>query len=176
MKKTTVITNVIISCLLVSLAITAFYPYSLTSVKADGRVIYCGDETKPNVSFMINVYEGAEYVEEILDIFDMFNVKTTFFIGGCWAVNNLDLVKEMYSRGHELANHGFYHKDQDKLDIEQNIQEIKICHELIKQNLGVEMNLFAPPSGAYNSITVDASEALGYNVSYESNQVTITAE
>ena len=162
MRKRVVITNVLISGLLVFLAVTAFYPSNLASVKADGRVIYYGDETKPNICLMVNVYEGEDEVEEILDILDMFHVKTTFFVGGCWAANNIDLVKEIYSRGHELGNHGFYHKDQDNMTIEQNIQEIKMCHELVKQNVGVEMNLFAPPSGAYDKTTVDAAEMLGY--------------
>ena len=42
------------------------------------------------------------------------------------------------------------------------MQEIKACHDLIKLNLGVEMNLFAPPSGAYNTTTIDCAENLGY--------------
>ncbi len=131
-------------------------------VQADTRVIYSGDENQNNVSFMINVYQNEEYVKNILDILDIYKVKTTFFIGGSWAVKNIDLVKEIYTRGHELGNHGFYHKDQDKLDFTENMQEIKMCHEVISQNLGIEMSLFAPPSGSYNSITVDAATSLNY--------------
>ena len=91
-----------------------------------------------------------------------FTLKTTFFIGGSWAVKNLDLVKEIYTRGHELGNHGFYHKDQNTLDFNGNVQEIKMCHEVVSKNLGIEMSLFAPPSGAYNITTVDAATSLGY--------------
>ena len=98
----------------------------------------------------------------MLDILDIYKVKTTFFVGGSWAVNNLDLVKEIYTRGHELANHGFYHKDQDKIDYEANMQEINMCHQVIKENLGIEMTLFAPPSGAYDIDTVDAASSLNY--------------
>lgn len=132
------------------------------ATKADSRVVFSGNTENNNVCFMINVYEGNEYVKNILDVLDVYLVKTTFFIGGSWAVNNVDLVKEIYSRGHELANHGFYHKNQDDLDFEGNVQEIKMCHEVVLKNVGVEMNLFAPPSGAYNVNTVDAAESLNY--------------
>ena len=131
-------------------------------VQADSRVIYAGDTTKNNISFMINVYQGEEYVRNILDILDIYNVKTTFFIGGSWAVKNIDLIKEIYTRGHELGNHGFYHKDQDKLDYNNNFQEIKLCHEVVENNIGIEMSLFAPPSGAYSVKTVDAATNLNY--------------
>ena len=111
---------------------------------------------------MINVYQGNEYVEDLLDILDLYNVKTTFFLGGSWAVKNVDLVKEIYARGHEIGNHGFYHKDQDTLDFDSNVQEINMCHKVISENVGIEMTLFAPPSGAYNITTVDAAVSLNY--------------
>lgn len=132
------------------------------NVQADARVVYAGNTSQNKVAFMVNVYQHEDYVLDMLDIFDAFKVKATFFVGGSWAVNNIDTVKQIYARGFELGNHGFNHKDHDKLALEANMQEIKACHDLIKLNLGVEMNLFAPPSGAYNTTTVDCAENLGY--------------
>ena len=100
-------------------------------------------------------------VESIKTII-MFVITCAFFIGGSWAVKNLNLIKEIYTRGHELGNHGFYHKDQNNLNFDQNLQEIKMCHEVVSKNLGIEMKLFAPPSGAYNISTVDSAESLNY--------------
>ena len=154
--------NVVIVLMLSTLAIFAFNNSTSMSVQADVRVIYAGDESSNNVSFMVNVYQREDLVLNMLDILDLYKVKTTFFIGGCWAVNNLDVVKEIYSRGHELGNHGFYHKDQSKLNYQENRQEIQTCHEVVKKNLGVEMTLFAPPSGAYDTATVDAASDLNY--------------
>ena len=105
---------------------------------------------------------GNEDTQQLIDIMNKYNVKTTFFVGGCWAVKNIDLIKEIYTRGHELGNHGFYHKDQDSLDFESNLQEIKMCHEVVSKNLGIEMNLFAPPSGAFNNSTIDVATKLNY--------------
>ena len=162
MKKSRLISNIVIALMLATLSILAVSNTKTLNVQADSRVIYAGDENKNNVCFMINVYQGEEYVKNILDILDIYNVKTTFFVGGSWAVKNLDLVKEIYSKGHEIGNHGFYHKDQDNLDYDGNLQEIKMCHEVLSKNLGIEMTLFAPPSGAYSVNTVDAASNLNY--------------
>ena len=148
--------------MLITLSVLAVSNTKTLNVQADSRVVYAGDENKNNVCFMINVYQGEEYVKNILDILDIYNVKTTFFVGGSWAVKNLDLVKEIYSKGHEIGNHGFYHKDQDNLDYDGNLQEIKMCHEVLSKNLGIEMRLFAPPSGAYSVNTIDAASNLNY--------------
>jgi len=162
MKKSVVISNLIIISMFIVLASISFSNSKAIKVQADSRVIYAGDEQLNNVCFMVNVYQDSENVKDMLDILDIYNVKTTFFVGGCWAVNNLNLVKEIYTRGHELGNHGFYHKDQNKLNYENNFQEIEMCHQVISKNLGLELNLFAPPSGAYNVSTIDAATALGY--------------
>ncbi|MBE5741227.1 MAG: polysaccharide deacetylase [Clostridiales bacterium] len=162
MKKSIRIANIVIVGMLVALIGISISNVRAMNVSADSRVIYSGDESKNNVAFMINVYQGNEYVEDILDILDLYKAKCTFFVGGSWAVKNIDLVKTIYTRGHELGNHGFYHKDQDSLDFDQNVQEIQMCHKVVSENLGIEMTLFAPPSGAYSVTTVDAATSLEY--------------
>ena len=162
MKKSFLKVNVVIFLMFAVLIGLSVNNVKTLNVQADSRVIYAGDENKNNVCFMVNVYQGEDYVKNILDILDLYKVKTTFFVGGIWAVKNIELIKEIYTRGHELGNHGFYHKDQDKLDFTGNVQEIKMCHEVVSKNLGIEMTLFAPPSGAYNATTVDAAESLNY--------------
>jgi len=161
-KKSRIITNIIIGIMLSTLTLITVNNAQTLNVQADTRVIYAGDENKNNVCFMINIYQNEQCVKNILDILDLYNAKTTFFVGGSWAVKNIDLVKEIYTRGHEIGNHGFYHKDQDKLDFDANYTEIKACHDVVSKNLGIEMTLFAPPSGAYNINTVDAADSLNY--------------
>ena len=163
MKKSVIFANFVIFVMFAVLIGVSYSNSKALKVQADNRVIYAGNSENNNVCFMINVYQGEEYVLDMLDIFDLYNVKTTFFVGGSWAVRNLDVVKEIYARGHELGNHGFYHKDQNTLDFDGNIQEIDMCHKVIGENLGIEMKLFAPPSGAYDITTVDAAVSLNYS-------------
>lgn len=162
MKKSHLKINISIILMFVILVSLCISNANAINVQADSRVLYSGSSTNNNVCFMFNVYQNEENVRTIMDICDIYKTKTTFFLGGCWAVNNIDLIKEIYSRGHEIANHGFYHKNQDSLDFKSNLQEIKMCHKLISENVGIEMNLFAPPSGAYNSHTIDAATSLNY--------------
>ena len=162
MKKIQLVTNSIIVAILVALIAVAV-PFS-TQVKtsANPNVIYSGDTSQNKVSFMINVYWGSEYIEDMLDVFDLYNVKTTFFVGGSWFAKNVELAQEIYSRGHEIGNHGYNHKDHDKINFQQNYDEIHKTHLLVSANLGIEMNLFAPPSGAFSDTTIEVASSLKY--------------
>lgn len=139
----------------------------VNSVPANGGVsgvYYYGDKSSKNISLMINVYWGTEYIDQMLQIFDEYGVKTTFFVGGTWAVMNEDYLKKIDEGGHEIANHGYRHKDHDKLDMQGNIDEIKTTHNIVKNLINKDMNLFAPPSGAYNKTTLQCAKNLGYKV------------
>jgi polysaccharide deacetylase family protein (PEP-CTERM system associated) len=46
----------------------------------------------------------------VLDIFDEFQAKGTFFTLGSVALRHPDLIKEIVRRGHELASHGYGHR------------------------------------------------------------------
>lgn len=125
-------------------------------------VIFAGDKKSNNVSLMINVYWGNDSLVKMLDILKKHEVKTTFFIGGSWAKDNEALLKRIFDEGHEIGSHGYLHKDHSKLSYEDNLTEIQVCHEIVKTKLGIEMELFAPPSGAYNSNTTKAANFLNY--------------
>ena len=149
-----------ILCLLGGLTIWGGMQVTQTSTVAG--VYYNGDTTSNKVSLMINVYWGTEYLDDMLKVLEEKNVKTTFFIGGTWAVLNENMLKKIDEHGHELANHGYKHKDHDKLSEKDNMTEISNTHTIVKELLGKEMNLFAPPSGAYNKVTVASASNLGY--------------
>lgn len=124
--------------------------------------IYAGDKSSKNVSLMVNVCWGTEYVEEMLKILDKHKVKITFFVGGDWAKENAELLKRMHGSGHEIANHGTSHKEHGKISYDENLSEIQKCHQIVKYILKIDMELFAPPGGSYSKSTTKASEALGY--------------
>lgn len=156
--------NCIIVLMLVSVAALAF-DNGLKSVFVSGvdGVYYHGDTQKNDVTLMINVYWGNEYIESMLDILAEFDVKTTFFVGGSWVTKYPELFTKIVEHGHEIGNHGFFHKDQSKLNFEQNQQEILNTHKVISKYSQKTTTLFAPPSGAYNESTISAAKALGYS-------------
>ncbi len=55
-------------------------------------------------------YRAGESTRKLLDLFDENNVKATFFTLGWVARRDPDLIRQIVSRGHELASHGFSHQ------------------------------------------------------------------
>lgn len=158
-----ILTNMVILVMLVAVASLATYGINfVTSSTMYNGVYYSGDEKSQKVSLMINVYWGTEYLDDMLQILKDNDVTTTFFVGGTWAVKESDMLQKIYDAGHEIGNHGYYHKDQGKLTAEKNHEEISNTHKLVKSLIGVDMNLFAPPSGSYNKKTVEIAGELGY--------------
>ena len=135
---------------------------SVFSNKSEVQAYYSGNTQKNNVSLMNNVYLGTDYIEPMLEVLKNENVNTTFFVGGTWASSNSEVLKKIFDDGHEIANHGYYHKDHKYLSDERNQEEIYITHKLVKELIGVDMTLFAPPSGSYNTQTLLIASNLGY--------------
>lgn len=155
--------NVVIILMLFLVASCAFLGVNIvTTSNVINGVYYSGNEESNKISLMINVYWGTEYLDGMLEILDKYDVKTTFFVGGTWAVKESDMLEKIYEKGHEIGNHGYTHKDQDKLNREQNQKEILTTHNIVKDLLNIDMNLFAPPSGAYSKTTVEVASSLGY--------------
>lgn len=162
----TIISNVILSVVVLIIALVSFFPQKSASIliNASSDVIYKGNTEKEQVSLMFNVYWGSENIPSILDTLKSEDVKCTFFIGGSWADNNGELLKRMVEEGHEIANHGYFHKSHDKLSLESNKQEILNAEKVISSLVNVKTILFAPPSGAYSKNTTKACSELGYKV------------
>ncbi len=154
------LTNGILAVVLIVVGAFCFLPASSPAAGVDERVFRRGT-AQDGVSLMFNVYWGTETVYEILDVLDEYGAKATFFLGGCWADDNTDCVKEIAKRGQEVGSHGYFHREHDKLSYEENEGEIRASVDYLARVSGAEIKLFAPPSGAYNDETVNAAESLG---------------
>lgn len=151
------------------IVVAVFVVIAITPVKSDvittttkQSAIYKGNENCGGVAYTFNVYQGTDEVNKILDVLKDKGVKATFFIGGCWADDNVNTLIRIRDEGHEIGSHGYYHKDHAKLSYEQNLQEMKYLHQLIKNVCEIEIRNFAPPSGSFSSSTLKACETMGY--------------
>lgn len=156
-----VFANVTIALVILGIALTAFAFDRAQVIDGNGEPIYSGKSDK-YVSLMVNVYWGNECIQPMLDIFEQYNVKTTFFVGGVWANSNEELLKTISEAGHEIGNHGYNHRDHEHISAKSNYDEIHTTHELVKSIIDKDMNLFAPPSGAFSNDTLIQAAALGY--------------
>ena len=164
--RVTIITNILLFITIISVCVITFIPSSAvqTSIKDTNSAIYNGNRQKNNVSLMFNVYENTKIVNQIIDVLDKKSVKATFFVGGCWADDNENTLIKIVKSGHEIANHGYFHKDHKKLSYEANYQEIRNTSNIVKALCGIESKLFAPPSGSFSVTTLKASYDLGHKL------------
>ena len=153
---------IIFLCIFSVFGLCFFVDDSVIVSSSGYKAIYRGNESNNNISLCINVYWGTEFVDHMLNSLKDADVKATFFVGGTWVSQNVDMLKKIYENGHEIANHGYYHKDHKLINYERNLQEIEYNHKLVKETIGFEMHLFMPPSGSYGMQTLEAAENLGY--------------
>ncbi len=160
------VTNVIIIAMLFTLTLVSFSGQysSFVFTQSNDRPYYKGNTTRGEVALMINVYWGTEYLDGMLKTLENHNAKATFFVGGSWAAKNKEYLDKMIAAGHEIGNHGYFHKDHSKLDAKQNEAEITSTNTLVKGLTGYGMTLFAPPSGSFSDVTLKVAHSAGMSV------------
>lgn len=165
-KKATIITNVILCLTLISVYAVSFIPQNVLPTYGKGEIsaIYNGNRQSNYVSLMFNVYENTQVVNDIIDVLNQKQVKATFFVGGCWADDNEQTLLNIVNSGHEIANHGYFHKDHKKLDYQSNCKEISCADKIIQSFCNVKPTLFAPPSGSFSPTTLQAAYDLDYKL------------
>lgn len=164
--KVTIITNILLCITIISVFFVSFFPKSTLQTYGKDTIsaIYNGNRKENNVSLMFNVYENTQVVNDIIKVLDEKGVKATFFVGGCWADDNASTLENIIKSGHELGNHGYFHKDHKKLNYDANYQEISNTANIVKALCGVKLKLFAPPSGSFSSTTLKACYDLEYKL------------
>lgn len=164
-KFITVVTNLALMVVVLGVSLVGFYSGSAAAVIYENDNLFSsGNDTRGEVVLTFNVYESTQNVLGILDILEEYDAKATFFIGGSWADDNVDCVREIFKRGHELGSHGYFHKDHSKMTVDANLEEIRPSIKLLEMICGEKITLFAPPSGAYNENTLSACSSLGMKV------------
>jgi polysaccharide deacetylase family protein (PEP-CTERM system associated) len=71
-----------------------------------------------------------------LDLLASLNTKATFFVLGWIAEQNPELIREIVSRGHEVASRGFYHRSLKNLTNEEFREDLRRTNEAIENASG----------------------------------------
>lgn len=116
--------------------------------------IYQGNPVKKQIALMVNVAWGSEFIEGILKILHDNQVKATFFLDGSWLSKNETIAQQIVASGHEIGNHAYSHPNMAALPQAKQQEQIVRTQEEIRKRLGVVSQWFAPPSGAFNDVTV----------------------
>ena len=119
------VTNLILGVLVVCIGALSLTPveHEIVSEMENEKLYRSAGENAVGVSLMFNVYWGTEEVYRILETLSKYDAKASFFIGGCWADDNVDCLRAIDSAGHEIGNHGYFHKSHDTLNFIENQKE-----------------------------------------------------
>lgn len=124
--------------------------------------IYYVDTDEKKIAISFDAAWGTDHTENILDILDEYDIKTTFFLVDFWVKDYPDIVKEIDKRGHEIQNHSTTHPKMTELSKEGMIEEIKTTEENIEKIIGKKTTLFRPPFGDYSDELMKTLKEIGY--------------
>jgi polysaccharide deacetylase family protein (PEP-CTERM system associated) len=71
-----------------------------------------------------------------LDLLDEFDTKATFFVLGWIAEQNPKLIREIVSRGHEVASRGFYHRSLKNLTSDEFREDLRRTNKALEDAAG----------------------------------------
>ncbi|MGL4451424.1 MAG: polysaccharide deacetylase family protein [Sarcina sp.] len=127
--------------------------------------IFSVDTNEKKVAFTFDLnWANPDEIYNILDVLDKYNVKSTFFVIGKWVVypsGNDVKLKEVASRGHEIANHSYEHPNFLQINGKQIAKEIVMTEKIIYDITGKNSKYFRFPSGAYTSEGVKVINSMG---------------
>lgn len=124
--------------------------------------IYNVKTEEKKIAFTMNCAWNADDIDSILETLKNNNVKITFFMVGEWIDKYPEAVKKIHEEGHEIANHSDTHKHVNNLSYEDNVKEINLANEKIKNITGEENKLYRAPYGEYNNTVIKAAKENGY--------------
>lgn len=153
---------------IITIILSNLYKSGTINVQNDSEYIpiHCveTEEKKIALTFDINWAE-KDNIYCILDTLDKYNVKGTFFIIGSWVEfsnENVEKIKAIYERGHEIGNHSFKHPMFSKLSTDNILTELRKTDEVIEKYTGEKTKLFRFPSGDYNKESYKTVVLAGY--------------
>lgn len=110
------------------------------------------------------VQEGMPY---LLDLYERYNVKSTFFIVGSMAEKFPEVVKMIKGRGHEIASHGYSHEVDEAFDVlpyATQLDHLVRSKKILEDISGEEVLSFRAPALRVNANTPKALVEAGYKI------------
>ena len=103
----------------------------------------------------------------LIEIFNKYNIKTTFFFTGYFVEKFPEAVKLVHNYGHEVGCHGYYHDVENAYDVlPYNIQleQLKKCKANLEKIIGHTITSFRAPALRVNNDTALALSEAGFKI------------
>ena len=147
-----------------SSAMVEEYEMEVLAGKKRELPVYSVERNDKKIAITVDAAWEDDKTQFILDTFDKYSVKATFFLCGFWAEKYPEEVKMMVERGHEVGNHTATHPHMNKLNAEQMKKETMDYDDKIEALTGVRSRVFRAPYGEYNDLVITTMRSLGYEV------------
>lgn len=126
--------------------------------------IYNVKTEEKKVALTFDCAWSADDIPQILEVLEKNNVKATFFLVGTWIDKYPEAVKQIASKGHDIANHSDTHAHVNNISYEKNVEEIQGCSQKIEKLTGKKSTLYRGPYGEYNDTVIKAAKAENHEV------------
>lgn len=106
-----------------------------------------------------------EGLPRLLELYDKYEVRSTFFVLGQLAELKPNIVKQIVAHGQEVGSHGYQHDYRcafDVMSLEEQITELRQSKDLLEQIGGQEVISFRAPALRVNSDTPVALREAGF--------------
>jgi len=123
-----------------------------------------------HVSAFENTIEKSDWINmplrvekntyRLLELFEKYDVKSTFFTLGWVAERCPNLIKAIVDQGHELASHGFAHQRITEMSKENFVSDVVNSKHILEQLSGTEVIGYRAPSFSINDSNTWAYEKL----------------
>lgn len=107
-----------------------------------------------------------ETTTPVLDALQRNQAYATFFLLGKRAENHHDLVKRIIREGHEVGNHSYSHANYNRMNTEEQMEDIFRTNQIIEIISGQPVRLFRPPGGYLSMDMVDKCQAADLIIAY----------
>ncbi len=120
--------------------------------------------TRNQIALTFDISWGTVMPPKVADLLKQYDVQSTIFVSGPWAGKNPDFVSRLSADDHELASHGYLHKNMSAYTEAQIEEAITKTHAVIKDTCGQEARFIRPPNGDYDDLVITTAARLGYTV------------
>lgn len=103
----------------------------------------------------------------LLDLYEKYNVKCTFFFTGYIAKLYPEVVKMVLPYGHEVGSHGLSHTKENGFDVmplDKQISHLRESKNILEDIIGEEVISFRAPALRVNNDTTIALAETGYKI------------
>lgn len=121
----------------------------------DNIPIYSVKTSGKQIALTFDAAWGSDKTDSLLETFDKYHIKVTFFVTGMWADANAAELKKIADRGHEIGNHSYTHRDFATISDADMVKELSRASDAIERATGKKTTIFRAPYGSWNARIVD---------------------